>query len=55
LVGENVEEWKIINQLGEVVLKGTEKKINKGAIIKGLYYCLRTNEGITSSSKFIKK
>ena len=37
LVGENVEEWKIINQLGEVVLKGTEKKINIEAINKGLY------------------
>jgi hypothetical protein len=55
LVGENVEEWKIINQLGEVVLKGTEKKINIEAINKGLYYCLSKSEGITSSTKFIKK
>ena len=55
LVGENVEEWKIINQLGEVVLKGTENKINIEAINKGLYYCLSKNEGITSSTKFIKK
>jgi hypothetical protein len=55
VVGENVEEWKIINQLGEVILKGTEQNINIEPIKKGLYYLLSTNQGITSSTKFIKK
>ena len=54
VLGENVKEWKIINQLGEVILKGSENNINIAAINRGVYCFLSIHEGVTSSTKFIK-
>ena len=55
VVGENIEEWKIINQLGKVILKGTEKNINIETINAGVYFLSSVQKGMTSTTKFIKK
>ena len=55
VIGENMQEWKIINNLGKVMLKGTEKNINIKTLNRGVYCFLSAHKGIVSTIKFIKK
>ena len=55
VVGNNIDQWKISNQLGEIVLNGTEKHINISKLNTGIYCFLSLSNGQITSTKFIKK
>ncbi|MFT6716295.1 MAG: lysophospholipase L1-like esterase [Saprospiraceae bacterium] len=52
--GLNKGEWKIVNNLGEVVLRGTESSINIESFSNGVYALLSTSANQFVSAKFIK-
>jgi len=48
------KEWKIINQLGKVVLRGSESIINIANLNSGIYSLLNSNGPTLQSTRFVK-
>lgn len=52
--GSHISNWKIVNQLGQVVQSGSGKSANISRLKKGVYSLISFNTGNLVSSKFIK-
>ena len=46
--------YKILNQLGEIILQGIENKINIESLNSGIYYLVVNTQNATLSSSFVK-